>query len=120
MPRKKRETAIAASGLKKRFGDVVALDGLDLEVAAGSVYGLLGPNGAGKTTAVRVFTTILAPDGGSASVLGLDVTKDAVDRFGAGAPLDNGNRRKACPADRPSLRGSPGISSLRSASSVSA
>jgi ABC-2 type transport system ATP-binding protein len=69
--------AIVAQGLVKRYGQVVALDGLDLVVPAGSVMGLLGPNGAGKTTAVRIFTTLLAPDGGRATVAGLDVTSDA-------------------------------------------
>jgi daunorubicin resistance ABC transporter ATP-binding subunit len=67
------ETAIAVKGLRKRFGDVVALDGVDFEVPHASVFGLLGPNGAGKTTAVRVLTTILRPDDGDATVLGLDV-----------------------------------------------
>jgi ABC-2 type transport system ATP-binding protein len=69
--------AIVASGLEKRYGDVVALDGLDLEVEAGTVMGLLGPNGAGKTTTVRVLTTLLTADAGSADVLGLDVVHDA-------------------------------------------
>jgi ABC-2 type transport system ATP-binding protein len=67
------EPAIAVKGLRKRFGDVVALDGVDFEVPHASVFGLLGPNGAGKTTAVRVLTTILRPDAGEATVLGLDV-----------------------------------------------
>jgi ABC-2 type transport system ATP-binding protein len=65
--------AIEASGLRKRYGDVVALDGIDLLVERGIVFGLLGPNGAGKTTAVRILTTLLPPDGGSARVDGVDV-----------------------------------------------
>jgi ABC-2 type transport system ATP-binding protein len=69
--------AILAEGLVKRFGDVVALDGVDLAVPAGTVLGLLGPNGAGKTTAVRILTTILRPDAGRASILGLDVVGHA-------------------------------------------
>lgn len=67
---------IEARGLTKRFGDVVALDGLDLAVASGTIVGLLGPNGAGKTTVVRILTTTLVPDGGSARVLGHDVVTD--------------------------------------------
>src|SRR2546421_11154755 len=69
-------TAILAEGLVKRFGELVALDGVDFEAPAGSVLGLLGPNGAGKTTAVRILSTILAPDGGRAEVLGRDVVRD--------------------------------------------
>jgi len=71
------EPAIEVTGLTKRFGDVVALDGVDLAVPAGTVYGLLGPNGAGKTTTVRVLTTIIKPDSGTARVLGLDVASHA-------------------------------------------
>jgi ABC-2 type transport system ATP-binding protein len=66
---------IEASGLIKTYGKLKALDGLDLAVPEGTVLGLLGPNGAGKTTAVRILTTLLAPDGGSARVAGLDVVK---------------------------------------------
>ena len=71
------QPAISVSGLVKSYGDVLALDGVDLEAERGSVLGVLGPNGAGKTTAVRVLTTLLKPDAGSARVLGLDVVKDA-------------------------------------------
>ena len=69
--------AIVVEGLRKSFGDVRALDGIDLEAAPGTVLGVLGPNGAGKTTAVRVMTTLLQPDAGSARVAGLDVVADA-------------------------------------------
>lgn len=71
------DLAISAHGLVKSFGDVRALDGVDLEAAPGTVLGVLGPNGAGKTTSVRVLTTLLEPDGGEARVAGLDVVKDA-------------------------------------------
>jgi ABC-2 type transport system ATP-binding protein len=69
--------AIAINGLKKRFGKVEALRGIDLNVRPSTVLGLLGPNGAGKTTAVRILTTLLHPDEGTATVLGLDVVRDA-------------------------------------------
>jgi ABC-2 type transport system ATP-binding protein len=69
--------AIETTGLQKRYGSVEALRGVDLEVATGTVFGLLGPNGAGKTTAVRILTTLLKPDEGSARVAGLDVVDDA-------------------------------------------
>jgi ABC-type Na+ transport system ATPase subunit NatA len=67
---------IRTSGLVKRFGDVTALDGLDLVVPKGTVLGLLGPNGAGKTTAVRILTTLLRPDAGSATVAGIDLLRE--------------------------------------------
>src|SRR5438874_6251202 len=68
---------IQAEGLVKNFGKTRALDGLDLQVAEGSLLALLGPNGAGKTTAVRILTTLLKPDAGRATVAGFDVVKDA-------------------------------------------
>jgi ABC-2 type transport system ATP-binding protein len=68
--------AIEASGLRKAFGDVQAVNGVDLLVPAGSVYGVLGPNGAGKTTTVRMLATLLLPDGGEARVLGHDVVTE--------------------------------------------
>jgi daunorubicin resistance ABC transporter ATP-binding subunit len=71
------DVAIEVEGLTKRFGPVVALDGIDFRVETGSVFGLLGPNGAGKTTAVRILTTIIPPDAGRAEVLGHDVVGDA-------------------------------------------
>ena len=68
--------AVEASGLEKSFGDTHAVAGVDLAVGAGSVYGVLGPNGAGKTTTIRILATLLAPDAGSARVLGHDVVED--------------------------------------------
>jgi daunorubicin resistance ABC transporter ATP-binding subunit len=68
--------AILAEGVRQTFGEVVALDGLDLEVEPGTVFGLLGPNGAGKTTLVRVLATLLRPTAGRASVLGHDVVAE--------------------------------------------
>jgi len=72
------DCAIEADGLRMQFGDVVALDGLDLDIRAGTVSGLLGPNGAGKTTLVRILATLLAPTAGRARVLGHDVTTQAL------------------------------------------
>src|SRR5919197_1619173 len=72
-----QDATIQAEGLRKSYGDVQALAGIDLEAAPGTILGLLGPNGAGKTTAVRILTTLLPPDGGTARVAGLDVVKDA-------------------------------------------
>ncbi|MFC9000187.1 ATP-binding cassette domain-containing protein [Streptomyces rochei] len=69
--------AVLSEGLEKRFGEVRALRGLDLAVAEGTVCGLLGPNGAGKTTAVRLLTTLLRPDAGSARVAGHDLVREA-------------------------------------------
>jgi ABC-2 type transport system ATP-binding protein len=67
------QAAVAATGLRKSFGDQVALDGVDLEVAEGTIFALLGPNGAGKTTAVKILSTLLKADAGTATVAGFDV-----------------------------------------------
>ncbi|MBA8953205.1 ABC-type multidrug transport system ATPase subunit [Actinomadura namibiensis] len=69
--------AIQASGLIKIFGGDRAVDGLDLTVPAGVVHGFLGPNGAGKTTTIRMLSTLLRPDGGTATVFGHDVVNEA-------------------------------------------
>jgi daunorubicin resistance ABC transporter ATP-binding subunit len=69
-------SAIEVQGLCKRFGDVAALDGLDLQIQTGTVFGLLGPNGAGKTTLVRILATLLVPDAGCVTVLGHDVVRE--------------------------------------------
>ena len=69
--------AIEAEGLVKRFGETTAVDGVDLHVPRGTVYGVLGPNGAGKTTTIRMLATLLRPDGGAARILGHDVVEEA-------------------------------------------
>ncbi|HET7560365.1 MAG TPA: ATP-binding cassette domain-containing protein [Limnochordia bacterium] len=70
------ERVIRAEGIVKRFGQTTALDGVDLEVPRGTIFGLLGPNGAGKTTMVRILTTLLLPDAGHAEVAGFDVARE--------------------------------------------
>jgi ABC-2 type transport system ATP-binding protein len=74
---RKMSLAIEAEGLRKAFGETQAVDGVDLSVRQGSVYGVLGPNGAGKTTTIRMLATLLAPDAGVARVLGYDVVREA-------------------------------------------
>ena len=69
-------SAIAVTGLRKSFGDQVVLDGIDLEVPAGTTFALLGPNGAGKTTAVRILSTLIRPDGGQARIAGHDLAAE--------------------------------------------
>ena len=70
------DLAVEMRNVVKRFGDTTALDGVNLSVPRGAVFGLLGPNGAGKTTSVRVLTTLIRPDGGTARIDGIDVTAD--------------------------------------------
>jgi ABC-2 type transport system ATP-binding protein len=74
---KHARAAIEAEGLVKTYGTTRAVDGVDLHVPAGAVYGVLGPNGAGKTTTIRILATLLAPDAGSARILGHDVVRDS-------------------------------------------
>src|SRR5918992_3647232 len=69
--------AIEATGLVKSFGETRAVDGVDLAVRTGSVYGVLGPNGAGKTTTIRMLATLLRPDEGEARVMGHDIVDEA-------------------------------------------
>jgi len=92
-----------------RFGDLTALDHVDLDVEPGSIYGLLGPNGAGKTTLIRVLATLLKPDEGSATVAGFDVvdqapaTRTRIGLAGQFAAIDeyrNRERRYGASADR--------------------
>ncbi len=71
-----RPSALKVTGLRKSFGDKVVLDGIDLEIAQGSVFSLLGPNGAGKTTTVHILSTVLSPDSGRAEVAGYGVTEE--------------------------------------------
>src|SRR5262249_26514309 len=71
-----RNSAIAASGLRKAYGDKIVLDGIDLDVRAGTVFSLLGPNGAGKTTTVNVLTTLIKADAGTIRVAGHDVATE--------------------------------------------
>src|ERR687894_2087307 len=75
--------AIEATGLVKTFGETRAVDGVNLAVPQGSVYGVLGPNGAGKSTTIRMLATLLRPDEGSARVLGYDIVDEADDVRGA-------------------------------------
>ena len=70
--------AVNASGLVKRYGDVLAVDGLDLDIPAGQFFGLLGPNGSGKTSTIHMLATLIRPNGGSAKIFGKDVVRDAV------------------------------------------
>jgi ABC-2 type transport system ATP-binding protein len=73
----KTRSAITATGLRKAFADKVVLDGIDLDIAEGTVYSLLGPNGAGKTTTVQILSTLLEPDAGDISVAGFDLRREA-------------------------------------------
>jgi len=77
MAKQTNELAVDAKGLVKKFGDNTAVDGVDLQVPAGSIYAVLGPNGAGKSTTINMLATLLRPDGGSAKIFGHDIAKEA-------------------------------------------
>ena len=92
------EPAIVVEGLKKNFGTVEALKGIDFEVPRGEIFGLLGPNGAGKTTAIRILSTILRPDGGRANRTrgaGCEAVSAVAQPDGTAAEPDNRNRQLA-------------------------
>ncbi|MGS2806562.1 ATP-binding cassette domain-containing protein [Nocardia sp. MW-W600-9] len=110
-------TAIAASGLRKAYGDKTVLDGIDLSVDAGTIFALLGPNGAGKTTTVNVLTTLLTADGGTARVAGHDLATDTkavrkaigvTGQFAAVDDLLTGEENLRLMADLHRLRGPAG------------
>ena len=110
-------SAIAASGLRKSYGDKVVLDGIDFDVPAGTVFSLLGPNGAGKTTAVNVLTTLLRADGGTARVAGHDIAAETkavraaigvTGQFAAVDELLTGQENLQLMADLKRLRGGAG------------
>ncbi len=89
------QAAIAATGLRKSYGDKLVLDGIDLHVAAGTIFALLGPNGAGKTTAVQILSTLISPDGGEVRVAGHDLAwepdavRSAIGVTGQSSAVDN-------------------------------
>src|SRR4029079_14774436 len=112
-----RNSAIAASGLRKAYKDKVVLDGIDLDVQAGTVFSLLGPNGAGKTTTVNLLTTLLNTDGGTARVAGYDIATEtkkvraAIGVTGQFASVDellSGRENLQLMADLHHLRGDEG------------
>jgi ABC-2 type transport system ATP-binding protein len=116
-------SAIAASGLRKAYGDKTVLDGIDLDIAAGTIFSLLGPNGAGKTTAVNVLTTLLKADGGTARVAGYDIATDpravraaigVTGQFAAVDDLLTGQENLQLMADLHHLRASEGKRVVRS------
>src|ERR1700722_8406716 len=95
-----RTSAIAVSGLRKAYGDQTVLDGIDLDVPAGTVFALLGPNGAGKTTTVHILSTLLRPDAGRVTAAGLDLAR-APGRVRGGGPGPAPRPRRRARRDRP-------------------
>ena len=111
MTREPNRVAVQAEGLRRQFNGTTAVEGLDLEITQGEIYGFLGPNGAGKSTTVRMLCTLLAPTGGRATVAGHDVATDpGAVRLRIGAALQDvaldpeaDGHRAAAPA-RPAVR----------------
>ena len=98
------QSIVRADRVEKRFGRIVALAGVSLEIASGIIYALLGPNGAGKTTLIRVLATLLKPDGGSATVAGIDVVRDPTAVRRGRVPDRPRGGRDGGPARRPVSR----------------
>src|SRR5260221_6369066 len=96
-------TSVSASGLRKAYGEKVVLDGVDPSIGEGEVFALLGPNGAGKTTTVKVLSTLIPSDAGTASVLGHDLRGEA----GAGRAAIGGTRQFSPGGNRPPREGKP-------------
>ena len=97
MPDASNGPAVRAEGLRKAFGSLVAVDGLDLTIDRGEVFGLLGPNGSGKTTTIRMLCGLLEPSAGQAMVAGIDVARDPE---GVRRPRLLARQRGCCPPDR--------------------
>src|ERR1700756_3325679 len=114
-----RTSAIAVSGLRKAYGDKTGLDGIDLDVPAGTVFSLLGPNGAGKTTTVNVLTTLVKADGGTVRVAGHDIATEAkAVRGGRGhRSVRGGGRTADRPGEPPADGGSQAVELRRSQAS---
>ena len=87
--------ALLVSGLRKAYKDVVAVNGIDLEVRGGECFGLLGPNGAGKTTTIEICEGLTAPDGGDVQLLGPALGRPGTARCGSGSA--SSCRRRSCP-----------------------
>ena len=109
--------AIAATGLRKSFGEKVVLDGIDLDIAEGTIFALLGPNGTGKTTTVQILSTLISPDGGTARIAGHDLARDpdgvrrvigVTGQFSAVDPLLTGEENLLLMADLHHLRRAEG------------
>ena len=105
--------AVAVTDVVKRFGDVVALDGVSFEVEEGALFGFIGPDGAGKTTLFRILVTLLVPDAGQARVLGRDVVPEMWSSDAASATCRDASRSIPTSASRRTCASSPPCSARR-------